>query len=139
MPNNECIPFFEPNDRPTGYCVTAVTGKRLVKVSQTPPGGFAGTENVQVSAITAVTDIPAYVAGYDMIINGQVPLLRGDMTVPCVAGAAILAGQRLATDNQGRVIPYVAGANPAADPTIVGIACEDQAVVGNDVAVQLLI
>jgi hypothetical protein len=139
MPVNECIPYFEPNDRPTGYCVTAVTGKRFVKVSASPAGGFSGTENVQVSAIAAVTDISYAVAGYDQPIGGQCPLIRGDMSVPCTAGAAITAGTRLAVDSVGRVIPYVAGANPGADPTIVGIALEDQAVVGNDVAVSLLI
>ena len=46
MATNECIPYYEPGERITGHCETAVTGKRFVAVSdniQSGPGLNTGT------------------------------------------------------------------------------------------------
>lgn len=139
MPTNECIPFFEPSDRPTGYCVAAVTGKRFVKIANTPSGGLAGTENMQITPAVAATDNVIGVAGYDGAIGDQVPVLCNGMTVPVTVGAAVTAGTKVTSDAQGRAIPYVAGGTIGTDPQPVGVAVEDQATVGNDCAIKLFI
>jgi hypothetical protein len=70
---------------------------------------------------------------YDGAIGDKIPVVAQNIVTALVAGAAITVGQFLSLDNQGRVIPYVAGGTPSVDPVIVGFACEAQGTAGNDV------
>jgi hypothetical protein len=138
--DNECMPFFEPGDRPTGKCSALVRGKRLVTISAAPVGGMAGTENFSVAECDGATEVPVAVAGYEGAVGEQIPLiaLKSEMIVPLVAGAVdVVAGGLVMSDGQGRVIPFT-GADVDGIPGPVGVACEDQANTDGDVAVWLI-
>ncbi len=139
------IPYFEPGTRPSGKCTAAVREGRLVAVSATPSGGMAGTENMQIKESAGATEVPVAVACLAGEINEEIPLLglRSSAIVPLVAGAAIVYGELLMSDSQGRVIPFV---GPIATTTValpdlpvhVGVAVETQATVDANVGVWLI-
>lgn len=144
---NECIPTMEPGDRFTGFCEAAVTGKRLVKVSDpkkvasqalssTTDGG-----NIVVSPCGA-GEAAIAVAEYDAAINTLVPCLRGTKHVPITSGAAVTAGDVVMSDATGRVVPFALGNTPAEGAALpvkyaVGIALTSTGAAGNDVIVAL--
>lgn len=129
MPTNECIPYFEPATRPSGYCTAAVRGKRFVAPSADIPGGPGGTENMRVAeagdGVAAVA-----VSCYDGAIDETIPLVRGVAIVPVTAGAAITAGQPVQSDAQGRAVPVSTGIQ-------LGVAVAAQGTVDSDVAIAL--
>jgi Uncharacterized conserved protein (DUF2190) len=131
MPNNECIPVFEPADRLTGKVtpVGGVRGKRFVAVSADVTGGLYGTENVNVAECGAGVR-PVGVSAYDGVQNEQIPLITDHSWVPMPAGAAITAGQEVQSDAQGRPIPLAAG-RPC------GLAITSQGTVDADVLIKL--
>lgn len=128
MPDNESIPYFDPMEPVTGHCTAAVRGKRFVAISGSPVGGMIGTENPRIAEAGA--GVKAFgVSAYDGAINEEIPTLSGVIT-PVVAGAALVAGQEVQSDGQGRAIPLAAG-RPS------GQAVEDQATVDADVAIKV--
>ena len=131
MPNNECIPVFEPADRVTGRItpVGGVRGKRFVTPSADITGGLYGTENVRIAECGAGVKALG-VAAYDGVQNEEIPLITDHSWVPMPAGAAITAGQEVQSDATGRPIPLAAGR-----PN--GLALTSQAVVDADVLIKL--
>lgn len=136
MPAASVQPVFVHSDEVTCNCTGTIRVARGVVVTSTPPaGGMYGTENINVAEVSVAGARPFGFARYAGVLADQVPMIRANWIMPLVAGSAITAGQYLSLDNQGRVIPYVAGGTPSVDPAIVGIACESQAVTGSDVVV----
>lgn len=127
MPNNECIPYFEPGTRITGRCTAAVTGRRFVAPSAAPTGGMAGTENPRVAHAAAA---PLGVACYDGVLDEEIPLVRGNAVVPVEAGAAIAVGARVESAADGRAVTLATGV-PA------GVALEAATAAGDIIAVAL--
>jgi hypothetical protein len=135
MPSNVLQPLFFPDPGELTYnCVSVVRGKRFVAPSTTAiTGGPLGTENLNCIEVNAAGARPCGIARYDGAIGDKIPVVAQNIVTALVAGAAITVGQFLSLDNQGRVIPYVAGGTPSVDPVIVGFACEAQGTAGNDV------
>lgn len=136
MPNNECIPFYEPGTRLTGHATVALTGKRLVQVSADIPGGPTGSETIRVG-VPARGGPCVGVAAYDAVLNEKVPLLNGPgMVVPIRAAVAVAAGQRVMATADGSVEPFDTGAAGVAGAVAVGIALSGAA-VGADAMIRL--
>lgn len=129
MPTNESIPVWEPADRLEAVATAAVRGRRFVAISADIPGGPTGTENPRVAECGA--GVKAFgVAVYDAPINGLVPLHNDHSVVLMPVGAAVVAGQEVQSDAQGRPIPLAAGrAN--------GMAVSSQATVDSLAAIKL--
>lgn len=127
MPNNECIPYFEPAHRVTARCTAAVRGKRFVAVSGDITGGPGGTENVRVAEAGA--GVKAFgVACYDGVLNEEIPTLNDGAIAPVTSGAAITAGQEVESDATGRAIPLAAGRPCGLAVSSVGAADLDVAI-----------
>lgn len=135
MPNNECIPVFEPADRVTGKVTPAggVRGKRFLQVTGDITGGLYGTENVNVGECGAGIKSVG-VSAYDAVQNEQVPMIADHSWVPMPAGAAIVAGVEVMSDAQGRPIPHVPG---TATNRANGLALTSQGTVDADVLIKL--
>jgi hypothetical protein len=134
MPVNESIPVYEPADRVSAICVGAVRGKRFVDIAADIPGGPLGTELPRVSECGAGIR-PVGVACYDGADGDLVPLHNDHSWVLMPAGAAIVAGNEIMSDSQGRPTPWVWAANGANRPC--GKAISTQATVGSDVLIKL--
>jgi len=137
---NDCIPFFEPGQHPTGKATAAITGKRFLQVSGNRTGGpllGTNTENLyQVAQAGAAGTAGANrevigVAAYDVPNGGTVKIIRGGI-VPVTAAASLSAGARVSTDATGQVIAYTATAGNVQ----VGILMAD-VTSGNDAEVAL--
>lgn len=126
--DNVCVPFFEPDDRPSFRATALVRGKRFVAISASPAGGMLGTENIRGAEAGAGAHAIG-VNNYD-VQNQEEGGLICDGIVPMVCGAALTAGTAVQSDAQGRAIPLAAGAK-------LGVCVADQAVVDADVAVRL--
>lgn len=125
LPNNECIPIYEPGRNITGVVNTgAVTGKRFVKLAATKPSGG----NIQIAPVTAGAIKPLGVAASDCNVADTVDVICGGI-VPVTAGGTVTTGQELEIDSSGRVVTLASG-RP------VGLAVSD-ATVGNDCFVKL--
>ncbi len=129
MALNESIPVFEPADRVSGRCTATVRGKRFVAPSADIPGGPTGTENVRIAECGAGLKALG-VACYNGAINEEIPMHNDHSWVLMPAGAAIVFGQEVQSDGQGRPIPLAAGR-----PN--GLALSSQAVVDAMVLVKL--
>jgi hypothetical protein len=139
MPANVLQPLFFPDPGEMTYnCISVVRGKRFVAPSTTViTGGPLGTENLNCIEVAVAGARPIGIARFDGAIGDDIPIVAQNIVAPLVAGAAITMGQWLSLDNQGRVIPYVAGGTPSVDPVIVGFACEAQGSAGSDVMVKV--
>lgn len=136
MPSAVIQPIFVHSDEVTCNAMGVIRLARAVVVSPTPPaGGIFGTENINVAEVAVAGARPFGFARYAAALNDQFPVIRANWIIPLVAGAAIVAGNYLALDNQGRVIPYVAGGTPSVDPLVIGVAVDSQAVVDSLVGV----
>jgi len=125
---NECIPLFRPGADMTGQCSAAVTGKRVLRLTATRD---ATTGLVVVANTTANTQRPFGIAGYDQVINGRVPILKGKgLIVPVTAGAAIAFDTEVESDATGRVVAFTTGAK-------VGRTIEAVGAAGVDVFIEL--
>jgi hypothetical protein len=136
---NECIPIFEPGGTPTGHAAAGATGKRFLRVSAEPTStllGLAATAeggNMSVAMIGTQGQRSVGVADRDVASGGKVGVISTPgIYVPVTAGAAVVAGQEVMSDNQGRAIPYVAGAGVYA----LGECIQGQSVVGQDCVVR---
>jgi len=113
---NECIPYYEPGARLTGHCEAAVTGKRLVDISDPPqsggPGGGLSTStsggNIVVSHAPA-GGLAIGVASYDAAIAKKVSIIGPGAVVPVTAGGTITAGQEVEAAAGGKVIAQDTG------------------------------
>jgi len=120
MPANECIPYYEPGSRITAHCEAAVTGKRLVDISDPVQAGGAGQGlstsiaggNIVVSPATAA-GLCIGVASHDAAAGKKVTvILNAGAVVPVTALGAITAGDeveigaggKVATQNAGRAV-----------------------------------
>jgi len=136
---NECIPVYEPGGTPTGHAAVAVTGKRCLKVSGEPTSSLIALSataeggNISVAQCTVQGERVVGISNRDTGAGGKVGVLgTPGLILPVTAGAAVTAGQEVMTDNQGRVIPYVAGAGIFA----VGLCIQGQSTVGQDAVVK---
>lgn len=126
MPDNVCIPFYEPGGRITGFATAAVTGKRFVGVS----AGLSTDGNISV-AHAAAAGVSIGVAAYDAPANARVPVLNGPgFVVPVEAGGAITAGDRVQVGANGTAVTLAAGIP-------VGVAVNGAA-SGEDARIRLL-
>jgi hypothetical protein len=139
MPTAVMEPIFVQSDEVTCHAMGVIRLARGVVVSATPPvGGILGTENINVAEVSAAGAQPFGFARYAGILDDQIPIIRANWIVQLVVGATpVVAGNRLALDNQGRVIPYVGTADATTNPFIVGIALESNAVADTLVGVAL--
>jgi predicted RecA/RadA family phage recombinase len=109
---NECIPFYEDDNRVTGSAEAAVTGKRFVDISdpiQSGPllnTGVAGG-NLVVSHATAAGKVFG-VASHDAGIGKKVTILR-KMIVPVTASADIATGAEVEVATGGKAVTLSAG------------------------------
>lgn len=145
MPNNECIPYFEPGVNPTGKCSATVRGCRVVSLSSGPVGGMGGTENINIKECAGATEAPIGIAKYDGASTDQIPILalRSGAIVPLTVGAAVTAGELVMSDSEGRITPFVGpvATNAAALPDLpahVGVVLETNAVADTLAAVWLI-
>lgn len=131
--DNVCIEVFTPGEDVTCKCSALVRGKRLVAPTTTPPtGGMLGTENINIAEAGAAALNIIGVARYEGATADQIPVITNPSSVlPLVVGAAVVAGDALKSDAQGRVIPQ-AGTGP-----VIAIALESNAVVDTDVVCRL--
>lgn len=109
---NECIPFYEPDNRVTASCEAAVTGKRFVDISdpiQSGPLLNTGVDggNLVVSPATAAGKVFG-VASHDAGIGKKVTILR-KMIVPVKAGANIATGAEVEVGTGGQAITLASG------------------------------
>jgi hypothetical protein len=116
---------LEPGKNFTGHAVTAVAGKRFATFAA---GGRSGKPYV---AQADATKVVVGVAKYDADANTEVGILTGGH-VEIIAGGAIAAGDRLASDAAGKAVKT---AVQATDP-FVAVAYTD-ASTGQSVYAQL--
>jgi len=146
---NDCIPFKEEGDRITGKVTPAAgaTGKRVAVItgprtstlvaSGSQGAGLvsdASTDKANVYSVGQATVAGVRGLGvfaFDAPQNAMVTVIREGI-VPITAGAAITAGQDLDVDASGRVVPHTTG-------IVIGTAMDNQATVGNDAEVLLLL
>jgi len=146
---NDCIPFKEEGDRITGKVTPAAgaTGKRVAVITgpRTSTYVAAGSQGAGLVADASTDKSNVYSVGqatvagvrglgvfaFDVPQNGMATIIREGI-VPITAGAAITAGQDLDVDAQGRVVPHTTG-------IVIGTAMDNQATVGNDAEVLLLL
>ena len=145
---NEAIPYKRPGEDVTGYCTSAVTGKRCVQISAAKPAGEKA-EGVSLSATTTggggtyrialpsgaganggAAKMIFGVSKYDAAINKLCGVIREGI-VPITTSAAVTAGQSLQVAADGTVVPFSTG-------VVIGYACDDAA-SGADCEVALLI
>lgn len=131
--SNECIPYFEEADRVTGFCTSAVIGKRLVKIS----GARQANGEFSVAPNVLATTRYFGVAAYDAAISTRVEVIRQKgIILPVTAGAdGITAGTELMSDTVGRVIPWVFATGNA--NVKVGAAVDSSVTTGDDVMMEL--
>jgi hypothetical protein len=133
--DNVCIPIFEPDDRPSFRATALCRGKRFLAISASPAGGMLGTENMRCAEAGAGAQAVG-VNNYEVQNQEEGGMICSGV-VPMPAGAAIVAGNKVMSDAQGRPVPWVFAASDANNP--LGLALEDQAVVGNDCAIKLFL
>jgi hypothetical protein len=119
MPVNECVAFYDAGEDVTCHVEAAVTGKKLVKISDPIQAGSAGLSSTTTGGNPVVSpcgagEQPFGVAAYDAAIGAKVPVIRGKKVLPLVSGAAITAGARVMSDSTGRVVTYVGTVDVAA-------------------------
>lgn len=104
--SNECIPFFEPGDRLTGYATAAVTGKRFVAIS----GDRQANGDISIAPPAAGGRVFG-VATYDAAIGQRTTIIRKRGTVVPITstGAGIAAFAEVEVDATGRVLTKAAG------------------------------
>lgn len=145
---NDLIPYKRPGEDVTGYCTSAVTGKRCVQISAAKPAGEkaegvnltaaatggGGTYRVALPSGAGANGGAAKaifgVAKYDAAINKLVGVVREGI-VPITTSAALTAGQGVQVAADGTVIVLAAGIQ-------IGIACDDAA-SGADAEIALMI
>jgi hypothetical protein len=142
MPNNEAIAYFDPGADLTCHCEAGVIGRRFVAVSDPKQVASAALANDTLGGNIVISLCGAGgralgVATYDALANEKVPVARGTKVMPVEAGAALTAGDRVQSDATGRAITYAAGANPAADPAILGIVLNSPTAAGQVAIVAL--
>lgn len=109
---NECIPFYEPGARLTASCEAAVTGKRLVDISdpiQSGPGLSSTSEggNLVVSHATAAGKVLG-VASHDAAIGAKVTVIC-EGVVPIKAGGNIATGAEVEVGTNGQAVTLDSG------------------------------
>lgn len=125
------VEVFTPGREITGRCTATVRGGRFVVPSADITGGFAGTENPRIAEAGA-SAAAIGVSRYEGILNEEIPLISNNGSyVPMPAGAALVAGNPVASDAQGRPIPWVTPAHK------LGVAVTTQAVVDSPVLIKL--
>ena len=134
---NEAIPFYEDGTRITANAASAVTGKRLVKVSGDIQGtGSPGLTtstlggNIQVAPCNAsATQTALGVASHDAALNSKVTvLLPGAGVLPVVADGAISAGGLVEVGTAGKV-KASAGTNKVVGKVLADAADGEDAMV----------
>lgn len=120
---NELIPYWDPADTITCHAEAAVTGKRFVTIS-----GPRVADLPQVSTAGAGARVFG-VSSRDTAITDAFTVHRAGV-LPVLAGAAITAGELLASDALGRAVPANGG-------VAVAVAVDD-AVDATDVPVVLI-
>lgn len=126
---NVLIPVFESDRKLTGRCTAAVRGRRFVAVAGDIPGGIFGTENIRIRECGA-GEKAVGISNHDGVLNEEIGMTNHSVVAPMPAGAAIVAGDEVESDAQGRPIPLATGrAN--------GIAVSSQTTVDADVAIKL--
>jgi hypothetical protein len=109
-PANECIPYFEPGNRPTAKITETggVLGKRFVEIAGNRTSGPALASTAEGGVYQC--NYPALkgkvfgVTSHDCAENGLVTILRGSgMIVPVVADGAITAGTEVEVTAVGKV------------------------------------
>lgn len=123
----ECIPYYEPGEQITAHCEAAVTGKRLVGISdprQGPAGGAlsptAEGQNIVVSHAAAGGDAIG-VAAHDGAVGAKVGVLASPgFVVPITADGAISANGLVEVGTAGKAKAFGTG-------KVVGIALDDAA------------
>ncbi|NAZ73861.1 DUF2190 domain-containing protein [Kineococcus sp. T13] len=119
---NECIPFYRPGADLTAIAITAVIGKRCVKISgnrQTSPGAAGplatsvGTGNVSIGHADAggrIFGVAKWDAALTDIQGGMVGVIRGPgNVVPITCSANITAFQEVEVTTNGQVGPKNTG------------------------------
>src|SRR5688572_25138889 len=109
---NELIAHKEPADRISVRAATALTGKRVVKIT----GNLAANGLPSCGRGAAAGDNVLGIAEYDAAAGadcGVVTIESGQM-VPVTSGAALVAGQKVVSDATGRAV----AAAPAAGTSI---------------------
>lgn len=110
--DNECMPYYEPGDRITGHCDSAVTGKRFVDIAadvQSGPGLSATGDggNVVIEHATAA-GIALGVSSHDAAVGNKVTVIL-DHVVPVTATGAINAGAEVEVGANGTAAALSAG------------------------------
>ncbi len=108
---NEAIPFYRPGQDVTCKAAVALTGKRLCQISANRTGGPAlSTDLLNVYVVNKPSAGGGVfgVVGYDVAINGLVPVKR-DGILPVVTSGALTFDQEAKTDANGEILLATTG------------------------------
>jgi hypothetical protein len=119
MSTHTCIPLFKSGKDITGHTTAAVVGKTFADISGNIQSGPAITSvnlpatfdagNFQV-ATCAAKKRAIGVFAYDRASGEAVPIMRGSsLVLPVTAGGAIVAGEEVESDAEGRAVKLAAG------------------------------
>src|SRR5688572_20420175 len=123
----EAINFHDPGANISGYCTSAVTGKRFVKISGNRQTGI--TKNVSINHATAAGRIFG-VAATDGAVGATIDVERRPGAVACVeAGGTIAAFGEVEVGANGVAVALAAGV--AVGYVLTGVTS------GNDAEVHL--
>jgi hypothetical protein len=115
---NDAIPYFEDGDELTATATVAVTGKRFVRIT-----GDLQADGTLSCGPAAAGAVVLGVAMYDAAIGRRFTLhtINSGNVVPVTAGAALVAGTRVASDATGQAVAAAGGA-PALGIVLTGCA-----------------
>lgn len=135
---NECIPRYEPGQRITGKATTAITGCRLLAISD----GLSSEGNVQVAPCGA-GEQSCGVASHD-VASGDLVTFLGEGVVPIDVAADVAAGDLLEAAAVGKVTPAGGADGTAASLTLgssnskVRVVANDEGEDGNDITLEII-
>jgi hypothetical protein len=114
---NDCIPYFEPGQWPSGKCSAAVTGKRFLQITGNryggpgladPPTDQSNLYSVGMPGASGAQGAGKRVIGvaaWDAASGDVVDIIRAGI-VPVNSGAAIPAGSEVMTDANGNAVVW---------------------------------
>jgi len=118
-PGNDAVAYYDSGEDLSCYANGApVTGRRFVMINGVKRVGSQALAtdalggNIPVGLATAGARALG-VASYDAVTSERFPVMRGHKVVPVESGAAMTAGQSVASDATGRAITWVSGASEA--------------------------